>query len=318
MRNFLAPLFFILICHLIHAQNEITVLHTSGKAQYYPPQQNAAAQSIHPGLRLSPEGKVRLQSGALVKVLFNGVTYTLKDGKIHLLRELGKEARGGAGMGFTGRFWSFLTNSLKQSQNEKVLEENHRRYMESVHAGVSGFAEKKYPIRASLLYSNHLSATAVAFRWSGADKGQKSRFQISRKTDDQVVCTIHIRDSVLRLDLSQLALDAGEEYAWVILPAMEAEDAPRSDEFTFLYHPEGAGKVLADLHRQPDFQKASPLEQRLMEAFSLEEAGFLYDAFEIYASAASTNPGNLLVRDARAAFLARMDMLEEARLLLKR
>lgn len=316
MRNLLATICFICICQWVAAQNEITVVHSSGKAQYYAPQQNTP-QSIHPGLRLSLDGKVRVQSGTGVKVLYNGVTYTLKSGKLHLLRELEKKADKGTGMGFAGRFWSFLTNSLKQSQNEEVLEDNHRRYMESVHAGVSGFANKKYPIHASLLYSNNLSATAVTFRWSSVKNAPGSRFQISRETDGLVICVIHIRDSTLRLDLSQLALEPNEEYNWVILPAMETSDGPRSEEFTFLFRPEGASKVLDDLRRQPEFNNAGPAEQRLMEAFALEEAGFLYDAFEIYATASSAHPDNLLVRDSRAAFLARMDLLEEARGLLR-
>jgi hypothetical protein len=315
MRIYLLIICVVLSSRLLPAQNDIIVLHLSGKAFYYPPQESAS-QAIHPGLRLSVDGKMRCLSGASVKLLYDGETFTVSDGKVRRLSELVQQSKGGSGLNFAGRFWSFLTGSMKETKDEKALEENHRRYMEAAYAGVKGYARQQHAIQSSLLYNGRMSDAPVSFQWSGTDEKQISRFEVTRKSDGKAMASVHVRGNLFQLDFRQLALDPGAAYEWAVLPADETADGPWSAETTFEYAPDGPGKVFSDLKLLKEYKDASPAEQLLMQAYSLENAGFFYDAFEKYSAAATAYPTNLLVRDVRAAFLSRMGMLEEAKAII--
>lgn len=305
----------LLFRQLAMTQEDIVVQSVSGKAQYYAPQESKA-QNVYPGLRMSSDGKVRCQSGATVKLLQNGEIFTIKGSKLYSLRELGQQSSSGSNMGFMGRFSKFLSGSMQETKNDKELEKNHRRYMEKAKAGIGGFSEKEYPIQASLLYQGILSASPVAFRWSGAIPGETYRFQLSRKADGQVVAMAVTRDSVFSLDLSQLALEPGPTCEWMIVA--DKPGGGESAKMFFGYLPAAGAEALAGLRNLKDFQNADPAEQALMEAFALEEAGLYYDAAMRYVAAAQTHPGNLLVRDTQAAFLSKMGLLEEAKAVLNR
>jgi|APTNR8051073442_1049403.scaffolds.fasta_scaffold01072_12 hypothetical protein len=311
-------LFFLftgLLCsQLAMAQDDIVVQSASGKALYYAPQESKA-QNVYPGLRMSSSGKVRCQSGATVKLLRNGEIFTLKGSKLYLLSELDQQSKS-SNVGFMGRFSKFLSGSMKETQNEKELEKNHRRYMEKAKAGIGGFSEKTYPIQASLLYQGAFGVSSVTFRWSGAIPGEVCRFQLNRKSDGQVLAMALTLDSVFSLDLSQLALDPGVACEWMIVD--DKTGTEKSAKISIVYDPDAPAKVLADLRNLKDFQNAAPAEQALMEAYSLEEAGLNYDAAMRYAAAAKIDAGNLLVRDTQAAFLSRMGLLEDAKILLRR
>jgi len=297
------------------AQADIVVQSVTGKVAYYAPQESKA-QNVYPGMRLSSNGKIRCQSGATIKLLRNGEIFLVKGSKQFALRELDQKAKGGSNVGFMGRFSKFLSGSMKETQNDKELEANHRRYMEKARAGIDGFADQAFPIKTSLLYSGTLSTPYTEFRWSGAAVGEDNRFQLKRKTDGLVILTALMGDTVIWLNLAQLALESGAVYEWQLVD--EKTGAGKSAKMTFVYDPAASDKVLDDLRSTIDYQSASPAEQALMEAFSLEEAGFFYDAALIYTDAAKRYAGNFLVRDTQAAFLSRMGLLEAAKALLKR
>jgi len=305
----------LLYSQLAMAQDDIVVQSVSGKALYYAPQESKA-QNVYPGLRMSSSGKVRCQSGATVKLLQNGEIFTVKGSKLFVLSELSQQSKSGSNVGFMGRFSKFLSGSMKETKNEKELEKNHRRYMEKAKAGIGGFSEKTYPIQTSLLYQGTLGVSPVTFRWSGALPGEVCRFQLSRKADGQVLAMALTFDSLFTINLSQLALDPGVACEWMLIEDKTGE--AKSAKMSFVYDPATAGKVLADLRNLKDFQNASPAEQALMEAYTLEEAGLFYDAAMTYAAAAKSDAGNLLVRDTQAAFLSRMGLLEDAKALLRR
>jgi hypothetical protein len=316
MRKHLFILFIgLLWSQLAMAQADIVVQSVTGKVVYYAPQESKA-QNVYPGMRLSSNGKIRCQSGATIKLLRNGEIFLVKGSKQFALRELDQKSKGGSNVGFMGRFSKFLSGSMKETQNDKELEANHRRYMEKARAGIDGFGSKDFPIQTSLLYSGTLSTPYMEFRWSGAAVGEDNRFQLKRKTDGLVVLTALMRDTSIWLNLAQLALEAGAAYEWQLVD--EKTGGGKSAKTAFIYQPNASDQVLAELRGEKDYKEAGPAEQALMEAFSLEEAGFFYDAALIYTAAAKRYAGNLLVRDTQAAFLSRMGLLEAAKALLKR
>jgi hypothetical protein len=247
-----------------------------------------------------------------VKLLYKGQTVVLRDGKTRSLNELDQLVKGGGKPGFMSRFWNFLSGSMQQTQDEKKLEEHHRRYMEEVYAGVKGFADPVYAIRSGLLYGNKLGGGPVTFRWSGGGENEALRLVVRGKGNVPVYSAL-VRGKACTIDLSQLALDGGTTGTWQLWPASDSIPKAYSPAVEFVYDPEGAQKSLAALLPDPDYQHAFPAEQLLMQAYVLEQAGFYYDAAQKYEASMAGNPQNALLRNARAAFLARMDMLEEAK-----
>jgi hypothetical protein len=302
----------ILCCgHLLSAQDEVVVVHISGKGSYFAPGKSSA-QPVYPGMRMALGGKLRSQSGGSVKLLYKGQTVTYNDGKMRSLSELEQLAKGNVKPGFLSRFWNFLSGSMQQTQDEKQLEDHHRRYMEEVYAGVKGFANPSYDIRSGLMYGNKLGGGPVTFRWLGSSETEALRLVIRRR-DGAPVYTALVRGKACTIDFSQLALDAGTAGTWQLWPAADTATQSRSAATEFMYDPAGVQNALASLLPDPDYQHAFPAEQLLMEAYVLEKAGFYYDAAQKHEAAAAAHPKNALLRDARAAFLARMDLLEEAK-----
>jgi len=306
----------ILCCgSLLSAQDEVVVVHISGKGSYFAPGKSSA-QPIYPGMRMAIGGKLRCQSGGSVKLLYKGQTVTFSDGKTRSLTELEQLAKGYVKPGFLSRFWNFLSGSMQQTQDEKQLEDHHRRYMEEVYAGVKGFANPSYDIRSGLMYGNNLGGGPVTFRWSGVAETEALRLVI-RSRDGATVYTALVRGKACTIDFSQLALDAGTAGTWQLWPAADTASQSRSAATEFVYNPAGAQQALAPLLSDPDYQHAFPAEQLLMQAYVLEKAEYYYDAAQKYEAAAAANPRNALLRNARAAFLSRMDLIEEAKSALR-
>ena len=317
MRKLLAILTALMLGHLLPAQNEVVVVNVLGKVSYFAPLQKRA-QPVYPGQRLALDGRLRGQAGASVKLLYRGQAFTFEGGKMRELRELEQAAKASSRLGFFSRFWEFLYGSVKQSADEKRLEEHHRQYMEAAYAGIKGFAGRQdYPIRSPLLYAGKLSDALVTFQWSGMPPDGAPRFQIRRSGSESALLSASVRDSSFSVHLAQLQLQPATEYIWQILPAEDTATGPRSAATLFTYDPGAAAEVWQELQRYHEYQHSTPVEQALMYAYALEDAGFWYDAAQQYAAASATYARNQLVRDAQAAFLARMDLLQEAQTLIK-
>ncbi len=299
------------------AQPEAVIIYLSGKATYLPADQQQA-KAVYPGARLPTNGSIRCEGEALLKLLYQGETFIIRDNKVHLLNDLFRQANGGSNIGFLNRFWSFITGSMEETKDEKSLEENHRRFMETVYAGVQGWAKTDFLLKGDRRCSGHLGAQLVHFRWKGMQPNQVLRFRLLQNADEnQVLLSAQLKDSVFSLDLAQLALTPNQRYEWEVLSTDDVAASPRSERLAFVYNPEGAADALADLAAFQEYQEASQVEKSLMEAYALERAGFNFQANAAYARLLQTDAANRLVRDMYAAFSARVDDLPTARAMLQ-
>jgi hypothetical protein len=305
---------FLFACLPLTAQTSLTVTYTSGKVFYYPPQQSSA-KTIYPGLTLSSGGRVRCDKGAKVKLLCKGKTFELKDTKTYALSEIAKEAGSTTSLSFIGRFWGFLSGSMESTEDQKHLEEHHKKSMENLRAGIKGYASQDFAIQADLLYCGKLSDKEVNFTWTPT-AGLNSCFRLTNQADDAVILTSWTKANTLRLNLSDLALEDGSVYEWQIITKEGDAAAPHSRKMQFVYHPDAANKALAETRQQSAYETASPVEQQLMEMFALETNEFYYEVKNRYQKLSSEMPEDMLVKRAHAAFLARIDKLEEAKTLL--
>ena len=299
----------------LSAQSKIAVTHTRGKVYYYAAQQNNPTQ-IRTGASLSTSGRVQCGSGATVTLLYKGKPTTFSDTKTHYLDDVAKAAGNTSSLNFMGRFWNFLSGSMEGSEDNQSLEQHNKQTMESLHAGVKGYATADFVIQAGLMYEGNLSDKEVVFQWA-APEGARCCYRLSRQTDDALIMSVWTRGNILHLNMADLALEDGGVYEWQIITHSVDPSAPHSRKMQFAYNPGKASKALAGAGSQPAFQEASPVEQQLMQAFALEENTFLYDACQLYMKMAADNPDDGLVKRAYAAFLARIDRVEEAKELIK-
>lgn len=306
---------FLLVCVPLTAQTNLTVTYTKGKVYYFPPQQNDS-RAIYPGLTLLSGGRVRCEQGAKVTLLCKGKTFELTDTKMHFLEEIAKEAGSTSSLSFMGRFWGFLSGSMESTEDEQHLEEHHKKSMENLRAGIKGYASQDFAIQADLLFGGKLSDLEVNFIWTPS-AGLNRCYRLTRQADDGVILTAWTRANALRLNLGDLALEDGGIYEWQIITREGDATAPHSRKMQFVYHPSAATKALAEARGQSAYGTASAVEQQLMEVFALETNEFYYDAYNRYKKLSSDMPEDMLIKRAYAAFLARIDKMEEAKSLLK-
>jgi len=292
------------------AQNEIIVLHVSGQAFYYE-RTGAKPISMYPGMGLALKGKVRCKGASTAKLLYNGSTIIVSGGKYRDVEELARAAGAASQMSFTGRFFSFVTESVREENSQENIKKYHRKHMGKTSGGIKGYAKPEYTLKPLLLTAGKLPSANVIFKWRNtAGEGQYTFHLISKV--GKPVAQLLARDTAITLDLDQLALNLDEEYSWYV----SRGETAKSVNIPFEICPTSVVERLTDLSHEPTFLEASAEEKQLMLAYRLEEERCFYDANEAYAKLLASAPNNLLLRRMYAAFLARMDMLPEASSLL--
>ncbi|MCB0524210.1 MAG: hypothetical protein H6576_04975 [Lewinellaceae bacterium] len=297
------------------SQTYMTVTYTKGKVHYYAPQQKNPT-SIYPGLSLSSEGKIQCEPDSKVKLLCKGKIYEYTDSKLHSLDEIARQANNSSSLSFIGRFWNFLTGSMDGTEDATHLQQHHEKSMESLRAGIKGYGSKEFEIQANLMYEGKLSNEEVTFMWS-PDMDTPFCFQLSRQADDEVIMVAWTKENYLSLKLADLTLSSGEAYEWQIITSKTDPKAPHSRKMQFVYDPEAAAKALSQLKAQSAYESASKTEQTLMELYTFETNSFYYDAYLGYQQLIGENPDDVLVKRAYAAFLARIDKMDEAQSMIK-
>jgi hypothetical protein len=314
MRSLIFCLFFC-SSQFAFAQNEITVLHTNGKVMYTADGSSKATQ-IFPGDPVSAKGSIQCQANSSVKLLCKGKTFEFNDTRSHgLTDEVLKKAGDGSSLSFTNRFWNFLTTSMEGSEDEHKLEEHHHESMEKTHAGVKGYATGDFAMGVNVVYIHNFGEGMVQFKWDQIETNQYC-FVLTRQSDDGEVARIWTSNNSLHLNLEDLPLKNDAAYEWQVFSAEPGKEVPSTPKILFSYQPETLKKTLERTKGLRAYQDASDLEKALMEAFALEEAGFYYSAANAYQHMDSKFEGNMLVRRAKASFLARIDQLDEAKALI--
>ena len=297
-------------CLFVHfglaAQKEVIVLHVSGQVQYYT-QYGAKPVLMYPGLELDLKGKVRCKGSASAKLLYNGSTFLLAGSKFKNVQDVVKAAGGASQMSFSGRFFNFVTESVKEGDSNEKLEKHHRRYMSKTAGGIKGYAKPGYAITPLLLTTGKLPSANVIFKWRNTAGEGPYTFNLLSAAN-KVIAQLLVRDTFITLDLDQLALNLDEEYTWSVTRGERAKSFP----IPFMVCPASTMDKQNEISHEAVFKTATPTEQQLMLAYSLEEERCFYSANQTYTHLLAADPDNMLLRKMYATFLARMDMLPEA------
>lgn len=294
----------------IAAQSTVLVLRTSGQVQYYA-YDGAKPVVLSPGMELALQGRLQCKGAGTAKLICNGSTFMVAGSNAVSIQELVKPATKANQMTFAGRFFTFLVESIKGGDSQRDLEKHHQRYMGKVSGGIKGWGQQTYAIKPSLLVTGKLPQANVAFTWHKTAGQGPYTFQL-RAENGTLIAQVLTIDSILTLDLDQLALHLGEEYSWQV---SRGENA-KSTAIPFELSNASVKDRQAALAKEPAFQSAEPMEQQLMLAYQLEQEKCFYNANQLYQQLISAEPDNVLLNKMYATFLARLDMLGEAQTLL--
>jgi len=286
------------------SQAQITVL--SGQILYYP-QAGSNPVLKNPGTQFELKGRLRCKGSESAKMVYNGHYFWVKGSKMRNVQDVINAAVKSNEMSFSGRFFNFLTESVKEGDSPENVKKHHRKYMNKSSGGIKGHVVKEYAITPLLLTSGKLPSANVTFKWRNIAGEGPYTFNLLAANGKQVA-QVFVRDTLVTMDIDQLSMDIFAEYEWMVTRGEGIKSASVSIEVC----PDKAKEVQTEISKEETYQKADPIVQQLMLAYSLEEERCFYAANNTYLHALALDPDNVLLRKMYATFLARMDMLPEA------
>ncbi|HLP94442.1 MAG TPA: hypothetical protein VK168_10430 [Saprospiraceae bacterium] len=310
MRTILFFLLHFCVVHYVTAQSTVMVLHVAGQVQYLP-HYGAKPVNLAPGDELDIKGKIRCKGNGSARLVYEGTPITVTGTKMRDVEEIVKTAAKSSEMSFTGRFFNFLNESLKEGVTDEKLKKHHRRYMNKTSGGIKGFATPEATIKALLTTTGKLPQANVIFKWRKVP-GSGPYLFVVQDARQKTVAQLLLRDTLVVLDLDHLALNLDEEYTWSVTRG----EKDRSAQIPFEICPATSLDQQTDLSHEKTYQSASETEKQLMLAYRLEEERFFYAAQKTYQDLLQHHPDNAVFRRMYATFLARLDMLPEAETLI--
>ncbi|MBL7825873.1 MAG: tetratricopeptide repeat protein [Saprospiraceae bacterium] len=287
------------------------VLHSSGQVQYFATA-GAAPKKVYPGLQLQVSGKIRCLKGGSAKLLYQGKAYIVSGARTQDISEVVKANVKATQIGFTGRFFNFITESLQESESTEKLQKHHRRYMGKNSASIKGFSSKQFEIVTPLVLTGKLPAAKVTFKWRNTTGSGPYTFQLCDESGN-IVASLLAKDTLVTLDLEELAMNFEAEYTWqVTRNDGKSSSAPMPFELTR----QTQEKAQKDLEIVSSCDDCSDSEKRLMLAYFLEQENQFYQAADIYNAMLEKDPNSTLTRRLFAAFMARMNQLSEGEKLI--
>lgn len=310
MRATTITICFLFLQSFLNAQTDVLVLHVNGQVLYYA-QTGAKPVPLYSGMHLGLTGRVRCKGTATAKMVYNGKAFLVSGTKMRDVQDIVKSAGKASQMSFTGRFFDFVTESVKEGDNPENVKKHHRKYMGKTRGGIKGFGKPDYTITPLLFTTGKLPPARVMFNWRRASGEGPYTFNLLSATN-KTIAQVLVQDTVLTLDLEQLALNLDEEYIWSVTRASNAKSAPVPFELC----PSSVVERQTDLSHEPAFLSAEHTERQLMVAYRLEEERCYYTANNTYKQLLNADPNNVLLQRMYTTFLARMDMLPEANAML--
>ncbi len=294
-----------------------TVLYTNSLEGVTFSREGGNEQRIFAGVRLPLDGQLRLVDGTQARLLYENKKINLEGPGLYAMTDLKRKAEQEVSSGFLTRFWSFISNSIKDTDNAEQVEKYHRRYLTNARAGINGFAERNFAIGAPTYLSQALDHPDVVFRWDSTAHPQGYHFTITPRNGQEPVFTAVAREEQLSVRLDELLLDSSQVYVWKVTALQKDSTMLESNTYPFIYQPD-MDAYLTGLKESHAYRQLAEEEQELYLLYQLEEDGYLHYAYRRYQELSTQDkPESGLYKKLFATFLARMDALEEAKSLVK-
>lgn len=301
------------------AQADVVVINSKGKIWYQNTAQSAK-KSLVPGQKIKAIGALLLDPGSQITLLSKGKTYRLSESGKHDL-DLLIPSESENKMGFGSRFWSFLTDGLINSDNQKSLDQYHKQHM-SVAGGVKGFTGAERALNSLLPTYGKLVPGIIDFQWTAIEKGNVIyQFDITEVAGNTLIYRALYQTATVQVDLRRLALRDQQNYHWQVRvldkkTKSQIDSIPPSEAFAFQFVLDPAPPIATALDEVDGYEEANEFDQSWMEAIAMEQEGFPYMAYRRYLKLKLANPNDLLIKKLFASFLVRQDQMSAASELL--
>jgi hypothetical protein len=210
----------------------------------------------------------------------------------------------------------FLSSSVTNTGTAQDVENYHRRYITNTKAGIKGYGNEEGTIRVAGEFRRVVSSDPFPLRWDSVAGASAYLVEIV-DTEERVLLSATAKANGLNLPLSQLTLSPKTVYR-LSISTIGRDTTTTSSDLYFRFDPAAVAAFRAEVRTKPLFQELSEGEGPLYLAQQLEEKGYFQAARQDYEALLVTNPENQLYRKVFAAFLIRINELEEAKVLLNK
>ena len=294
-----------------------TVLYTNSLKGVTYSEEGGNERRVFAGIQLPVDGRIRLVNGAEARLLYKNKKIALEGPGLFSMTALQADAEQIVAEGFLTRFWTFISNSIKDTDNAEQVERYHRRYLTNARAGISGFAQRDYAISAPRYLTETLDDPGLTFRWDSVAHPFGYRFMIAKETTEETILVAAVDSEQLSVNLGELMLQPSSFYIWKVSALQADSTLLESPPYYFKYQPEQADYI-AELKEDGDYLRLTPEEQELYLLYQMEEDSLLNQAYRRSQKLTSEDsPAAPLYRKMFVSFLARMDALEEAKSLTR-
>ena len=310
----------ILICFVANlaAQGGVfVILDTNTSRGITFSQEGGNEQTVFGGMAIKSPGRLRLLKGVKASVVFEDVRIELEGPAMHDLEQLGTEIRNRHSSTFMSRFWSFISNAIKDTDTPETIEQSHRRYLSNAKAGISGFGDRVYPIEAPKFLSGPFSASKVNFRWHAVAHPNGYRFVIWQGEPTQPVLAASVMEEALTIDLRQILLEQDVPAFWQVRALQADSTWLESRPIPFSLSTDILETFTTQLESDEDYQSLSPSEKEIFRLYQLEEQELYLSAYLAYREKMDNAAEIPIFRHLFTSFLLRMNALQEAQNLME-
>jgi hypothetical protein len=295
-----------------------TVLYTNSVDGITVSREGGNEQRVFAGMKLPADGRLRLQRSKKANLLYDGQKVGLEGPSLYELDQLAQELEAQSPKGFFHRFWSFVGNAIRDTDDAEQVEQYHRRYLTNVRAGIDGFASRRFSISAPQYLSQRIDAPQLTFRWDSVAAPNGYNFTIRKEISGEPVFTALAKDAQVSVALRELRLQPEAVYVWSVSALQPDSSRLESPEYYFSYEPQAYQHLLEELSDDESYRQLSPTEQELYLLYQLEQDGLYNTAYAKYQQLSGEGSlASTLYQKLWISFLARMDALPEAQQQLK-
>lgn len=296
----------------MQAQTDLlTILYTNAQEGIVYQRDNSDSK-LFPGSSLPVDGILILEEGVFANILYKEKKKRLDGPAKFNVQEICASLDEEKKRGFLGRFWAYLSNSVSNSPDKENLEKYHKEYLTNATAATEAFGEGSIfesPLYLSEIFGNE----RVRFNWSSEEVFRSYRIELSHESGD-LIASVLVKNPSFELDFSSMALVAGQVYNWRIIAY--GKETIKTDSIPFFYDPFDIKQYVKDVQSSKEFESLSEQEQDLYVIFALEDELYYHPAYARYKDLLNKHPENILYKKLFAAFLVRMNALDEANDLL--
>ncbi|MBK7406990.1 MAG: hypothetical protein IPJ40_02300 [Saprospirales bacterium] len=273
------------------------------------------------GQALGMEAVVSLTTGASARLLYQDQSITLKEAGNYPLKSLVANLPSNSSS-FLKRFFNYVYEGIVNTSGSKQIEKYHELYLTQSSGGIKGFAGADYGISLTQPVMGNIIPFPARFEWFSAGDSVLYDFHIVDFQTDGLIFKALLRDTVIVVNLEQLAVEPGRKYYWVVQQKRLGEmaigfplaDDPymRSPKVEFVISNQQLSDLTKDLEASEAYKNGVEIDRFLMMAQTMEEANYPSWANRILLEALGKEPANPLIRKVYAAFLIRQGLWEAA------